>query len=233
MATSISFDPGLHAALQAAVTEADRRGHDVVTMEHLMLKLVREPVAEAILVGCGVDVGALERELDEYLDLLTEKRGAPIPDETYIRILQRAAATVVAGGRSVVGVADAFASLAREPGSYSTMLLGAEGIERIDLLRQISHGKKDVRPAAPAGARTLALRFHNDDYTTMEEVLHLLQQLVGLDGPTAHAKMLEVHQRGSAIVATLPAAEAAEMAAELYAAADEAKAPLRVTLEPA
>jgi ATP-dependent Clp protease adaptor protein ClpS len=45
---------------------------------------------------------------------------------------------------------------------------------------------------------------HNDDVTPMDFVVYLLMSIFGHPTPTAVSLMLEVHNTGSAVVATLP-----------------------------
>jgi ATP-dependent Clp protease adaptor protein ClpS len=66
----------------------------------------------------------------------------------------------------------------------------------------------------------------------MELVVQALEQVLALPHEQATKLMLEVHNSGSAVVARLPADEAVERAQEIFTMADEAAAPLRVTLEP-
>lgn len=227
---SISLSAELQLAMQSAAAEASKRGHAVVTVEHLMWMLVREASAQALLSACGADLTELDTELDQYLDLLVQKSKAPAVDAPYERLIQRSVATVAAAGRRELGIVDLLASLPRETESYSAMLLHAAGIDRVHLLRQISHGTPDVHPVAPPGGVRHQIWFHNDDYTTMELVVRVLCEVLDRDEREAHEIMMKIHNEGAAIVAVLPADDALARALRIFAIAEETLAPLRVTL---
>src|SRR5262249_5418112 len=163
------------------------------------------------------------RELGEYLELLPQKKGrAPRLDPEMERLVSRVEA--MQGD-----VRDALVRIAYATKSYAAMLYHAAGVELIDLARYAAHGRVDFTPAVPAGAR-LALVFHNDNYTTMEVVVGLLVEIVGLPQAEAERLMLEVHHNGRAQVAVLPAARAVELAHEILRIVGENNYPLRVSL---
>jgi len=73
---------------------------------------------------------------------------------------------------------------------------------------------------------------HNDDYTTMEFVVEVLQTVFHHDLPRATRIMLHVHQRGVGVAGTYPM-DVAEMKAEkVMALARAAEFPLLCTVEP-
>ena len=94
----------LYESLTRAVAEARKRRHTYLTLEHLLLAMIPDRQARAVLVGCGANLSALERELTEHLDTELEalplnkgeKEGAfgPEPEQTLAiqRVLQRSAA---------------------------------------------------------------------------------------------------------------------------------------------
>ena len=73
---------------------------------------------------------------------------------------------------------------------------------------------------------------HNDDYTTMEFVVEILQKVFHHDIAHATRIMLHVHQRGVGVAGTYPM-DVAEMKAEkVMALARAAEFPLLCTVEP-
>ena len=72
---------------------------------------------------------------------------------------------------------------------------------------------------------------HNDDFTTMEFVVHVLESVFGLSGPDAFRIMLQVHTQGVG-VAGVYTYEVAEMKIEKVAQLARAhEYPLLCTLE--
>ena len=93
-----------------------------------------------------------------------------------------------------------------------------------------------AKPASDERTR-LAPRYrvliHNDDVTTMEFVVKVLQSVFGLDFPSATEVMLEAHDTGVATVAILPLEQAEFRVDQAHSMARAAKYPLTFTYEPA
>jgi ATP-dependent Clp protease adaptor protein ClpS len=75
--------------------------------------------------------------------------------------------------------------------------------------------------------------FHNDDYTTMEFVVHVLIKFFHKDETEATQIMLEVHHRGYGIVGAFARDVAESKADQVMDYAKEHGQPLRVSAEPA
>ena len=152
----VTVSKELQQTLQAAVSEARKRKHEYVTLEHLLRALCADKVASEVLLACSADLPTLTRELDEYLTRTLEA----IPDEqdpeqtaAFQRVLQRAAWHVQGAGRSELNGGDVLVALTRERGSHAVYLLEKQGIRRIDILQYLSHGvTKDGDGRALPGA---------------------------------------------------------------------------------
>ena len=151
----VTVSKELQQTLQAAVAEARRRRHEYVTLEHLLHAMTKDRVASEVLLACGADLKALERELEEYLDRTLESLGsAQDPEQTaaFQRVLQRAAWHVQGSGRTELNAGDVLVAITRERGSHAVYLLEKQGVRRVDILQYIAHGVgKDgaQNPAAP------------------------------------------------------------------------------------
>jgi ATP-dependent Clp protease adaptor protein ClpS len=86
--------------------------------------------------------------------------------------------------------------------------------------------KKVARP------RRFIVVFHNDDYTTMEFVIHVLVSIFHKDFMAAQAIMLEVHQKGWAAAGTYSRDVARSKVRKAEAFARSKGHPLKVTAEP-
>ncbi len=139
----VTVSKELQATLQAAVGEARRRRHEYVTLEHLLHAMTRDRVASEVLVACGADLEALQRDLEEYLDRTLETVGGnQDPEQTaaFQRVLQRAAWHVQGAGRTELNAGDVLVAITRERGSHAVYLLERQGVRRLDILTYISHG---------------------------------------------------------------------------------------------
>jgi len=133
----------LQATLQNAVAEARRRRHEYVTLEHMLHAMVKDRVASEILLACGAELPALEKELEDYLDRTLEARlstGDPEQTAAFQRVLQRAAWHVQGAGRNELNAGDVLVAITRERGSHAVYLLEKQGVRRLDILSYISHG---------------------------------------------------------------------------------------------
>ncbi len=62
------FSRSLEQALHRALALAGERRHEYATLEHLLLALVDDQDAAAVMRACNVDVDLLKRNLVEYID---------------------------------------------------------------------------------------------------------------------------------------------------------------------
>jgi ATP-dependent Clp protease ATP-binding subunit ClpA len=151
----VTVSKELQQTLQAAVGEARRRRHEYVTLEHLLHAMTKDKVASEVLLACGADLKALERELEEYLDRTLESLSSTQdPEQTaaFQRVLQRAAWHVQGSGRTELNAGDVLVAITRERGSHAVYLLEKQGVRRLDILQYISHGiGKDGGEGGPGG----------------------------------------------------------------------------------
>ena len=63
-----TLSPSLRACFVAAMGDAKARRNEFVTLEHLLLALLREDRTREILRACGADSQKLNRDLKNYLD---------------------------------------------------------------------------------------------------------------------------------------------------------------------
>jgi predicted nucleotide-binding protein len=137
---SENLEQTLHRALSLA---GDRR-HEYATMEHLLLALVDDPDAGAVLAAC-LDPNVLRIELTKFLNedlagLATNRSGDPKPTAGFQRVVQRAAVHVQSSGRDEVTGAIVLVALFSERESHAVHFLGGLGMTRLDAVNFVSHG---------------------------------------------------------------------------------------------
>jgi ATP-dependent Clp protease ATP-binding subunit ClpA len=135
----------LEMAFAAAVREAQKRRHEMLTVEHLLYALLYDELGSRILRTCGADIDELKIQLEEFFADKIEKfaEGAAkeiIQSIGVQRVLQRAMMHVQAAEKSEMDAGDVLASIFEEEGSYAVYFLKSHGISRLDILNYISHG---------------------------------------------------------------------------------------------
>ena len=73
---------------------------------------------------------------------------------------------------------------------------------------------------------------HNDEVTPMDFVIHILERIFQITGPTAIHIMLTAHYNGSAYVQRLPKDEAQKRIRQAHFAARVKGYPLQFSIEP-
>jgi ATP-dependent Clp protease ATP-binding subunit ClpA len=148
----------LRIALSQAMSDAMERRHEYVTLEHILLALLNDPVTSEVLEACGADLARLEADLVLFLDHEVPKveDDQPIePTQTiaFSRILQRAAMRIQSSGRDTIDGPALLLSLTREEDSHAVFLLEEQGITRLDITSFLAHGKrKDGKLSKPRRA---------------------------------------------------------------------------------
>ncbi|MEO5337592.1 MAG: ATP-dependent Clp protease ATP-binding subunit ClpA [Magnetospirillum sp. WYHS-4] len=151
----------LEQTLHRALALAGERRHEYVTLEHLLLALVDDPDALAVLRGCHVDPDRLRGDLVDFLDhqqdgIASVNTGDPRPTAGFQRVIQRAVIHVQSAGREEVTGASVVVALFPERESHAVYFLQMQDMTRLDAVNYISHGltKAGVEAAArpPQGA---------------------------------------------------------------------------------
>ena len=134
----------LEMTFNAAVREAERRRHDLVCLEHILLAMLSDARAVEILRACGADLTILKKELDRFLNAMDAvPEGQKIDMEQTVavtRVMRRAAIHVQSAGKKEIDAGDVIAAMYREQDSQAVYLLQQQGVSRLDVLDYISHG---------------------------------------------------------------------------------------------
>ncbi|WP_417223335.1 ATP-dependent Clp protease ATP-binding subunit ClpA [Amphritea sp.] len=148
----------LEDTLSVAFKSARAKRHEFMTVEHLLLALLDNTEARAVLDACAVDLDKMRNLLSTFIEDTTPLLPEDIPDvETqptlgFQRVLQRAVFHVQSSGRAEVNGANVLVAIFSEQESHAVYVLNQQGIERIDVVNYISHGisrveENDSRPA--------------------------------------------------------------------------------------
>ena len=136
----------LQKALDAAFVQARMEGHELLTVEHLLLALVSDSNISEVLNAAGADIEKLEAALRDYLvnNLHADKDQAgqidTQPTLSFQRVLQRAIYNVQASGKKQVTTLNVLVAIFAEKDTQAVFLLGEQGVTRLDVVNYISHG---------------------------------------------------------------------------------------------
>lgn len=138
----------LEHTLSQAFNYARQRSHEFLTVEHLLLALLENGQALAVLKACEVDVAALRQDLMDFLadnlpTLPEESERETQPTLAFQRILQRAVMHVQSSGGIEVTGANVLVSIFSEQQSQAVYMLHKQDITRLDVVNAISHGSID------------------------------------------------------------------------------------------
>ncbi|SFK48059.1 ATP-dependent Clp protease ATP-binding subunit ClpA [Methylophaga sulfidovorans] len=143
----------LEQTLSQAFNYARQRAHEFLTVEHLLLALLENGQALAVLKACEVDITVLRQELSDFLadnlpTLAEDSERETQPTLAFQRILQRAVMHVQSSGGSEVTGANVLVSIFSEQQSQAVYLLQKQDVTRLDVVNAISHGDVDDSAAA-------------------------------------------------------------------------------------
>jgi ATP-dependent Clp protease ATP-binding subunit ClpA len=140
------FSKEFESTLNNVAGWARVKRHEFITVEHLLLALVDEPVAREILVACDVPTEKLKEEIQQYLNsqmpLLAELSESPEVRQTlgFQRVIQRAVFHVQSTGKRDVTGANVLVAIFGEKESHAVFLLKKHGLNRGDVVNYITHG---------------------------------------------------------------------------------------------
>ena len=140
-----AFSQGLEKALHQALTLANERHHEYATLEHLLLALIDDNEAAAVMRACNVDLDELRQTVLGYIDteldnLVTGYDEDSKPTAGFQRVIQRAVIHVQSSGREEVSGANVLVAIFAERESHAAYFLQEQQMTRYDAVNYISHG---------------------------------------------------------------------------------------------
>ena len=149
------FSDQLKTAMNEAFKQANKKRHEFVTPEHLLLALLDDAEAQDVLKNVGADMDGLRDKLKEFIDSHTplipagDQRRETEPTLGFTRVVHRAVFHVQSKGKKAVTGADVLVALFGEQESHAVACLKEQSIARLDVINYVSHG---ISKTAPEGA---------------------------------------------------------------------------------
>src|SRR6202042_893923 len=140
-----TFSRSLEQSLHRALALANERHHEYATLEHLLLALIEDQDAAAVMRACNVDLEKLRRSLIAYLEseldnLVTDGAEDSKPTAGFQRVIQRAVIHVQSSGREEVTGANVLVAIFADREIHPAYFLQEQDMTRYDAVNYISHG---------------------------------------------------------------------------------------------
>ncbi|MEF2073252.1 ATP-dependent Clp protease ATP-binding subunit ClpA [Consotaella aegiceratis] len=163
-----TFSQSLEKSLHQALIYANERHQEFATLEHLLLALIEDKDAAAVMRGCSVDLDVLRANLTEYIDtelanLVTGHEEESKPTAGFHRVIQRAVIHVQSSGREEVTGANVLVAIFAERESHAAYFLQEQEMTRYDAVNFISHGISK----RPGASESRPLRGAEDEQSTL------------------------------------------------------------------
>ncbi|MET3930405.1 ATP-dependent Clp protease ATP-binding subunit ClpA [Lysobacter sp. OAE881] len=139
------FSKDLEYSIGQCYKRAREARHEYMTVEHLLLALLDNPSAEAVLKACGVDFQRLRTDLEQAIATSVSVLPEDVDRDTqptlgFQRVLQRAVYHVQSSGKKEVTGANVLVAIFGEKDSHAVYFLNQQDVARLDVVNYISHG---------------------------------------------------------------------------------------------
>lgn len=138
----------LEQTLSQAFSHARKSAHEFLTVEHLLLALLENGQALAVLKVCDANITMLRQELADFLadnlpTLSEQSERETQPTLAFQRVLQRAVMHVQSSGGTEVTGANVLVSIFSEQQSQAAYFLQKQDVMRLDVVNAISQGAEN------------------------------------------------------------------------------------------
>lgn len=162
-----TFSRNLEMTLHRSLALANERRHEWATLEHLLLALVSDEDAIAVMNACNVNLDKLSKSLIDYLDselkdYVRDGKEDSKPTESFRRVIQRAAIHVQSSGGEDVTGANVLVAIFAERDSHAAYFLQEQDMTRYDAVNFISHGISKAPGTSLPRDRVLILSSEKD-----------------------------------------------------------------------
>ncbi|PJJ99295.1 ATP-dependent Clp protease ATP-binding subunit ClpA [Lysobacteraceae bacterium NML91-0213] len=149
------FSKDLEYSIGQCYKRAREARDEYMTVEHLLLALMDNPSAEAVLKATSVDFqrlrGDLEQAIATSVSKLDEGDGRDTqPTLGFQRVLQRAVYHVQSSGKKEVTGANVLVAIFGEKDSHAVYYLNQQDVTRLDVVNYLSHGIAKTGDGEPA-----------------------------------------------------------------------------------
>ncbi|MEA3383769.1 MAG: ATP-dependent Clp protease ATP-binding subunit ClpA [Campylobacterota bacterium] len=128
-----------------AVNYARANNHEYITVEHIFVYLLKEKSIIDLLNDIGVNIEEVISKLKDYIFKNTPKYPEgfesedPIETVVLSNTIEQMVAHIQLSGKEDATVEDMFVYILKDEKAYCTFLLHEQGLQRVDILENISH----------------------------------------------------------------------------------------------
>ena len=171
------FSKDLEFTIGQCYKQAREARHEFMTVEHLLLALLENPAAVAVLRACGANAERLTAELSQVVADTVPVLPAGDSRDTqptlgFQRVLQRAVYHVQSSGKKEVTGANVLVAIFGEKDSHAVYFLQQQEVTRLDVVNYISHGIARVGDEEPKSANQGAQESEADGGEARGNPLH-------------------------------------------------------------
>ncbi|WP_225763798.1 ATP-dependent Clp protease ATP-binding subunit ClpA [Stenotrophomonas sp. Marseille-Q4652] len=139
------FSKDLEQTIGQCYKRAREARHEFMTVEHLLLALLDNPSAQAVLKACRANLDRLAHDLEQAIEAsvsrLADEDGRDTqPTLGFQRVLQRAVYHVQSSGKKEVTGANVLVAIFGEKDSHAVYYLNQQDVTRLDIVNYLSHG---------------------------------------------------------------------------------------------
>ena len=138
----------LREIFASSVAYAKNKRHEYLTVEHVFFELIQDEDIDLMLSDLGLDSRFIYKEIENYIDKNTPVlpqnfEDEPVETVTLAHAISQMVTHVQTSGRKDAGIEDMFVAILKEENAFATKLLRSLGVEKIDILEEISHKEED------------------------------------------------------------------------------------------
>ncbi len=138
----------LRDVFSQAILYARKNRDEYLTVEHIFLILLEDDYISNMLTDLGIDLVYTKTSLEEHISANIPKLPEGVEDEpiesvTLSNTVENMIAHTQSSGRGQAQPEDMFVAILKNEKSYASFILRQQGLERVDLLEEISHKDED------------------------------------------------------------------------------------------
>ena len=136
----------LEIVFTKAVTYARANRHEYITIEHIFIYLLQDESIDSLMKQLQIDTLEITEKLKKHIKENTPvypediKNQDPVETVILTKIIEQMVTHAQLSGKGESTPEDMFVYILKDENAYATYLLKLQGLERVDILEEISHG---------------------------------------------------------------------------------------------